>query len=70
MRKKYEVGLYNKEVRDALADGVSHKHLDDEWADIHWIEVMAPDEQTARERIQRRYNERTGYVIVGVQALA
>jgi hypothetical protein len=69
MRKKFEVGLYNKDVRDALADGVKHKNLDDEWADIHWIEVAATDEQDAQRRVQRRYSERTGYVVVGVQPL-
>jgi hypothetical protein len=69
MRKKYEVGVYNKDVRDALADGVKHKHLNDEWADTHWIEVVAADEQDAQRRVQRRYSERTGYVIVGVQLL-
>lgn len=69
MLKKYEVGVFNKEVRDALADGTRHRFLDDEWADIHWIEFVVQNEQEALQRAQRKYTERAGYVITGVQAL-
>jgi hypothetical protein len=69
MLKKFEVGVFNKEVRDAVQDGTHHRFLDDEWADIHWIEIVAQDEQEAQQKANRRYPERAGYLITGVQAL-
>jgi hypothetical protein len=69
MHKKFEVGVFNKEVRDALADGGHHNFLDDEWADIHWIEIVAGNEVEAQQRARRKYTERAGYVITEVQPL-
>lgn len=65
--QKYEVGIYNEQVRAALADGLRHKNLKDEWADIHWIEVTAADDRLARQRIEQKYPPHAGYVITGVQ---
>jgi len=66
-RAKYEVAIYNAQVRDCHRDGVSHRHLKDEWADIHWIEVDASDPQDARIRVLRRYPRHAGYVVAAVQ---
>lgn len=70
MRKfKYEVGIYNKEVRDLMQTGQKHRQLRDEWADVHWIEVTAEDERDARARIHARYPTEYGYVVTAVQLL-
>ena len=62
----YEVGVYNRLVREALAEGRNHRHLSDSWADVHWHEIMARDEADARTRITSRYPERAGYVVTEV----
>jgi hypothetical protein len=62
----YEIAVFNEEVRAALKEGDHHKDLHDEWADQHYIEVRAPDEATARAKVERRYPPAKGYVIAGV----
>jgi hypothetical protein len=69
MLGRFEVGVFNAEVRAALKDGERHKELHDEWADIHYIEVRAPDQGEARARIERRYPPALGYVVTGVVKL-
>jgi hypothetical protein len=59
----FEVAIYNSEVRARVADGIKHRDLSDNWADIHYIEIEADDEAQALEKIQRRYPARRGYVI-------
>jgi hypothetical protein len=69
MANTYEVGVFNKEVRDAMREGERHKHLKDEWADIHYIEVTADDEHLARAEVMRRYRPENGYVVTSVVKL-
>jgi hypothetical protein len=59
----YEVGVFNERVRKALAEGAHHAVLSDDWADIHYFEVVAVDEREARAKITRRYSAANGYVI-------
>ena len=66
--QRFEIGLYNKTVRDLLGEGERHKHLDDSWADVHYVDVTAASEDEARSKIARRYPERDGYVISSVVA--
>ena len=68
-RKKYEIALFNSAVRELLAEGLHHKQLRDDWADIHYIEVYADNETMARAQITGRYPERAGYVIDSVREL-
>ncbi|MBT3557718.1 MAG: hypothetical protein HN644_01855 [Rhodospirillales bacterium] len=65
----YEVTIYNEVVKERLAEGKRHSRLDDEWADMHYIEIAANDEAGARERIERRHPKHQGFVITEVQAL-
>ena len=59
----FEVGVYNEKVREAVQRGERHKQLADSWADIHYIEITAPDESTARNKVSRRYPRPQGSVI-------
>ncbi len=68
-RHKFEVGVYNKEVREAMRQGDRHRELKDDWADIHWIEVFAIDEEAAREKVMHRFPPERGYVITEVVRL-
>jgi hypothetical protein len=62
---KFEVGVYNKEVRAALANHPRRNttEFDDAWADIHWVEVTAFDSDEARAIVLRRYPESRGFVV-------
>lgn len=67
MRKfKYEIGIYNKEVRDLVQKGLKHRQLRDDWADVHWIEISALDENDARAHVRAKYPPEYGYVVTDV----
>ena len=59
----FEIGVYNKEVRDLVGNGQSHADLSDNWADIHFIEIKARDRSHALTKLRVRYPENRGYVI-------
>ena len=61
-----EVAVYNAEVRACVADQRRHRDLNDEWADIHYIEIEADSVEQARDKAQRRYPDRRGYVIEAI----
>ena len=61
--KKFEVALYNSEVRKLAREGERHKNLKDDWADTHYVEIEAVDETDARARIEARYPKERGFVI-------
>ena len=69
-RKKFEVAVYNSEVRRLVKEGKRHRDLKDEWADTHYIEIQADDMQSARAKIANRYPENRGYVIEHVMPLS
>lgn len=60
---KYEIALYNKEVRDLVKRGERHERYEDTWADTHYIEVMAPGDDMARAKIEKQYPSHRGFVI-------
>ena len=60
---EFEIGVYNKEVRDLVSAGQSHHDLADSWADIHFIEIRATDRSKALTRVRGRYPENRGFVI-------
>ena len=60
---KYEVVLHNEEVRRRVKVDERHREFTDDWADIHYIEVNAGDEQEARRKIETRYPSSKGFVI-------
>ncbi len=67
-RKTFEIGFYNKEVRKLVEFHEHHLDLSDDWADIHWFEIKAHDEEEARDIIEQRYPPYRGYVITEVLA--
>ncbi|MHA1598332.1 MAG: hypothetical protein ACTSV1_06380 [Alphaproteobacteria bacterium] len=60
---KFEVVIFNQEVRDCVKMQEKHEGFEDEWADPHYIEVSAPDEDAARAKINRQYPPGNGFVI-------
>lgn len=63
---KFEVSLYNKDVRKANQQGDQHELYEDSWSDLHYVETNAPDEAAARARIEKQYPSHRGFVIENV----
>jgi len=64
-RHKFEVGIYNRDVRAALAlpGRRNTTEFDDAWADIHWVEVTAFDPTDAKDKVLRRFPEDRGFIV-------
>lgn len=63
MMTKFEVGIFNKEVREAVARGERHRNLSDNWADIYYVTIKAADQDAARQIARRKYPAQRGYVV-------
>lgn len=63
---KFEVGIYNEEVRARAREGLRHRDLSSDWADIHYYDVEAEDSGSARAKMARKYPAERGYVIESV----
>ncbi len=63
---KFEVAVYNADVREAVKLGDRHKEFEDDWADTHYIDIQAENEDKARARAAVKYPESRGFVIVDV----
>ncbi len=64
---KFEVTVYNEQVREKIKEGEHHHRFTDDWADFHYIEVDADDESKARVKAEDRYPSEQGFVIDSVQ---
>jgi len=62
----FEVSLYNKDVRSLVKENQSHLFFDDQWADNQLHDVVALDEDHARELICERFPPDDGFVIEDV----
>ena len=62
----FEIAVFNQAVRDKLKAGESHRDLNDDWADTHYIEIKAEDADGARRKAQARFPEDKGFVITAV----
>ena len=60
---KFEVAVYNAEVRQKVADGERHKRFADDWAYLHYIEIEANNEEQARAKIEVMHPSVQGFVI-------
>ena len=59
---KFEVAVYNAEVRQKVADGEHHRRFTDDWADMHYIEIEADNEELARAKIEVMHPSVQGFV--------
>lgn len=66
---KFEVAIYNMEVRQKVTEGEHHKRFNDDWADMHYVEVEAENEELARAKIEFRHPSVQGFVMNDIQAL-
>ena len=65
--QKFEVGVFNQQVVDQMAQGLRHKHLKDDWAENHYFEVKAKSPEEARRKLEARVPPSAGYVISSVE---
>ena len=65
-RKAYRIDIYNKDVRAALKENRSHTAYRDDWANTQSHEILAIDEDDAREIMTQRYRPEEGFVIEAV----
>ena len=64
--KKFEIGVYNATVREAVKRGEPVKHLDKSWADVHWITMRATSKEKATTKAAAKFPAESGYVIVDI----
>ena len=63
---KFEITIYNQEVRDLLAANRKHDFLNDVWAERNYVEIEASNMDEAKKTANRRYPENQGYVVLEV----
>lgn len=64
--RQFEVGVFNKTVRDQIAAGETVRGLDKEWADVHWIAMRASSKDRAQRQAEAKFPPENGYVIIDV----
>jgi hypothetical protein len=69
MLSVFEVTLINQEVVDAVQSGVSHRDLDDGWAENRFLEIKARDMDDAWAKMKSKYPEKKGYVIKSIHQM-
>lgn len=60
---KFEVAVFNQEVKDLLAKNHKHEFLNDVWAERNYIEIEAFSLDEAKKTANRRYPKDQGYVV-------
>jgi len=66
---KFEVAVYNMEVRQKVAEGEHHKRFTDDWADMHYVEIMADNEEGAIAAFERKHPRYQGFIIDQIAAI-
>ena len=64
---KFDVGIFNQEVRDYVAQNKAHKEFSNNWADINYLAVEAKTEADVRAQMEKRYPKAKGFVITSVK---
>lgn len=65
-KRLFEVSVFNREVRALVRDNQHHDVFDDGWADNQRREVIAVNEEEARDVISQRYPKDEGFEIAAV----
>jgi hypothetical protein len=61
--KTYEVGVYNKYIRDKVRSGDDVGPAEAAWENIHYFDIEAENEADARRKILFEYKLEKGFVI-------
>tara|TARA_R100001163_G_C4880575_1_gene78064 strand:+ start:282 stop:503 length:222 start_codon:yes stop_codon:yes gene_type:complete len=63
MTKTYEVGIYNKYIRDKVRNGDEVGAEESAWEETHYFDVEAESEAEAKKKIMFEYKPEKGFVI-------
>ncbi|WP_417318137.1 hypothetical protein [Emcibacter sp.] len=61
--KRFEVSVFNQEVRDCEKKGRVHPSFDASWADLNFFTYESDSKEDVIRQIERRYPPRKGFVI-------
>ena len=64
--RQFEIGVFNKTVREKVASGEELRGLDRQWADVHWVKMRASSKDRAQRQAEAKYPPENGYVIIDV----
>tara|TARA_Y100000593_G_C4169528_1_gene266220 strand:- start:238 stop:453 length:216 start_codon:yes stop_codon:yes gene_type:complete len=59
----YEIGIYNRYIRDKLRAGEDVEGSQAAWEEVHYFDVDAEDEQQAERKIRVQYPKSQGFEI-------
>ncbi len=62
-RKKFEVSVYNQQVREMDKQNKEHPNFSREWARLNFLSYEGADEQEVIRKVHKKYPERKGFVI-------
>jgi len=63
----YEVGVYNKYVRQAVRQGDDPPAgLDSKWEEVYLYEYLAENESDAKKKSESEFSPTLGYVVDGI----
>jgi hypothetical protein len=65
---KYQVGVYNRFIRDKVRAGEEVDPEQAAWEDTRYFDIEAKSEEEARKKIRLDYTESKGFVIDCVDA--
>lgn len=66
---KFEITIYNKEVREKVEAGEHHGRFPDTWADFQYIEIQAANEEQARSEVEVMHPSAQGFVIDDIRKI-
>ena len=61
--KTYEVGVYNKYIRERVRNGDDVDPAEAAWENIHYFDIKAENEEEAKRKISFEYKPEKGFVI-------
>lgn len=61
--KRFEVSLYNKDVRKFEEQNKVHPNFNSDWAHLQFFTYEGESERDILEQVRRKYPERKGFVI-------
>ena len=66
----YEVGVYNKYVRDAVRQGNDLPFgMSSKWEEVYLFEYLAENEAGAKKKAEFEFSPTLGYVVDGINKL-
>jgi len=59
----YQVGVYNKLIRERIRNGDEVDPAEAKWEDVHYFDIEAENKEEARKKVSFEYKESKGFVI-------